>query len=63
MTLRAEENIALCFSIMKDPSCCRFCFLRASALHVCHQPAAAVRVGVCRLVICLGELFITLRKL
>lgn len=45
MTLRAEENIALCFFIMKDPSCCRFCFLRASALHVCHQPAAAVRVA------------------
>lgn len=62
MTLRAEEDIALCFSIMEDPSCHRFCFLRASALHVCHQPAAAVQVGVC-LLICLSELFITPRKL
>lgn len=63
VTLRAEEDIALCFSIMEDPSCRRFCFLRASALHVYHQPAADVQVGVCLLVICVSELFITLRKL
>lgn len=63
VTLRGEEDIALSFSIMEDPSCHRFCFLRASALHVCHQPAAARQVGVCPLVICQSELFTTLRKL
>lgn len=62
VTLR-EEDIALSFSIMEDPSCHRFCFLRASALHVCHQPAAARQVGVCLLVTCLSELFTALRKL
>lgn len=48
---------------MEDPPGHRFCLLRVSALHVCHQPAAAVQVRVCLLVICLSELFITLRKL
>lgn len=62
MILRGDEDIALSFSVMEDPSCHRFCFLRASALHVQHQPAAARQVGVCLLVICLSEPFITLRK-
>lgn len=63
VTLRAEEDIALRFCIMEDLSCHRFCFLRTSALCVCHQPAAAVQIGVCLLVISLSEILITLRKL
>lgn len=37
MTVQAEEGIALCFSVIKDPSCYRFCFSEASALRGCHK--------------------------